>query len=399
MKTIINDYIETAMQAISDTWKSYWTEHLTANIVINGLEQVRNAVEELKKLDSVLADISKKTGNLSKQDLSSLGETAFETAGKYGKQAYEYLDTIQKMTDAGYDNLEGMAELSLMTQSAGTITAELANQFIWATDKAYRLYGNISQLSEVLGGCNHIAKYNTVHMQDLAEGMSIMGSQAAAAGMEADQAAAALAAMIAVTKQDGSETATAFQVILKNLQQITSDEEHITAEGLDKYKQACEALNVSLKETHNGITSLRDPMKILEDLSAVYVTLPDGDIRKTNLLEAVGGAQTSNALNAILENWDIYEKMLQDYADGTGSLYLDAAASTSAYEGALNRLSNTWTETVGNFAESDGIVTGINALNNLLHVLNDLTSLVGTSGSWGLGLGALFSLGNHGSCV
>ncbi|MDE6924178.1 MAG: hypothetical protein K2P59_02805, partial [Acetatifactor sp.] len=64
--------------------------------------------------------------------------------------------------------------------------------------------------------------------------------------------------------------------------------------------------------------------------------------------------------------------------------------TTNSWEGSLNRLSNTWTETVGNLADSDAIVAAINSLNGLLSAVNSLTAglgLLGTTALSGAGIG------------
>ena len=280
-----------------------------------------------------------------------------------------------------------MSELSVAAQGAGDMTQELANKYIIATDKAYKLGGSVEKLTEVLDGSNYITNHNAVNMTELAEGMSIVGSQAASLGVEANQTTAVLGTMIATTQQSGSEMARAFRAILLNLQQVTDEEEGITAEGLTKYEAACKALNVSLKETKNGITSLRDPMEVIKDLAEEYSKLDANDIRRTNLLSSVGGKLRANALNALLENYSMYEKMLKEYADGTGSMAAEAEKTANSWEGSLNRLSNTWTDTVENIANSDAIIAIINSLNGLLSVVNNVTDELGSLGTIGVGAG------------
>ena len=93
----------------------------------------------------------------------------------------------------------------------------------------------------------------------------------------------------------------------------------------------------------------------------------------------------ANALNAILENYSLYEKMLQDYADGTGSMAIEAEKTANSWEGSMNRLSNSWTKTIGHIANSDGIITTINGLNSILSVIDKITGKLGSFGSIGLG--------------
>ncbi len=360
------------------------------------LSQIRQAVSELKEIDTLLNEIGRSNTGLSSSDLARIGNDSFDTAGRYGRKAADYLSEVRDASRAGFENASGIAELSLAAQEAGDMTAGLASQYIAAADKAYSLGGSVEKLTEILDGSHHIANQNAVTMSDLAEGMSAVGSQAASLGVAADETTAALATMIATTQQDGTDTAKAFHTILLYLRQVADEEEGITAEGLAKYEDACSALNVSLKETRNGVTSLRDPMEVLGDLADEYAKLDFSDSRRTDLLDAVGNAQSADALNAILGNYDMYEKMLQEYADGTGSLAAEAEKMADTWEGSLNRLSNTWTDTVGNIVDSDAVVAAVNGLNSLLSVVNHVTDSLGPLGTAGLGAGMLAGVQNTG---
>lgn len=66
--------------------------------------------------------------------------------------------------------------------------------------------------------------------------------------------------------------------------------------------------------------------------------------------------------------------MLKDYSEGTGSAAVEAEKSANNWEGSLNKLSNSWTSFVSNFANSDLIITGTNALTEFVKVLDTLTS-------------------------
>ena len=48
-------------------------------------------------------------------------------------------------------------------------------------------------------------------------------------------------------------------------------------------------MGVSLKETKNGVLQTRDAMDVLKELSDAYKDLDENDLRRTNLLNSVGG--------------------------------------------------------------------------------------------------------------
>lgn len=367
-----------------------------STIIMKVISETREAANELKEVDTYLTEISKTNHSLTSSDLKQIGNNAFETASNYGKTATDYLSGVQDMSRAGYKNAEVMAELSVAAQGAGDMTADVANKMVIATDKAYKLGGSVEDLKKVLDGVNWICDNNAVNMTELSEGMSIVASTAASFGIEADELTAALGTMAATTQQSGSEVARAFKAILLNIRQVSDEEEGIDAEGLTKYEKACNDLGVSLKETKDGVLSLRNPMEVLKDLSEQYEKLDDSDIKRTNLLNSVGGKLRSTQFDALLRQWDTYESMLQQYADGTGTMANEAEKTANSWEGSLNRLSNTWTNTIGNIANSDAIITSINGLNGFLDVINKLTSALGSLGSIGLGVGLFAGFKNAG---
>lgn len=93
-----------------------------------------------------------------------------------------------------------------------------------------------------------------------------------------------------------------------------------------------------------------------------------------------------NQLNALLENWDKYEKMLSEYSQGGGSAMEEAMKSANNWEGSLIRVSNTITEITSNFVKSDEVIGGLNGFNTLLQGINAVTKALG-------GLGTVSAIG------
>jgi len=383
-----------------DTIKSNVQSYLPwvsmAGVIGEATQKVRTALTELKEVNTYLTEISKANDKLSKTDLTRIGSDSFPTASKYGKKSTNYLSGVQEASRAGYENAEGIAELSVAAQGAGDMTADLSNQMIIATDKAYKMNGSVEKLTATLDGMNYITNHNAVNMTELSEGMTVVGSTAASFNVGVNETTAALGTMIAATQQSGSEAARAFKAILLNIRQVSDEEEGIDAEGLTKYENACNALNVKLKETKNGVLSLRDPMKVLKELSVEYNKLDESDIRRTNLLSSVGGKLRATQLDALLRQWDTYEAMLQQYEDGAGSMAVEAEKTAKSWEGVSNRVANVWTSIVNNVANSDAIITGTTVLGDFLEIINKVTSALGSLGTIGLGAGLFAGVTGHG---
>ena len=363
------------------------------------IANIRTAVNELKTIDGMLTDIRRTAGDLTDSDLEAIGRNAFDTAARYGQKTADYLSSVRELYHAGYKNAEAMAELSALAQAAGGMDASLANGFLMAADAAYGLKGNTEALSGVLDGQNRIAVRNSLSLKDLTQATREAASQSAASGIAADKATAAMGTMTAATRQGGEAAARAWKDILlytRQAQGAAADGGTIGTEALRRYESACNDLGVSLREIRNGAASLRDPMKILEELSIAYNSLDKTDERRTGLLDAAGGGDTAGQLKALLENWSLYEKMLDDYAHGGGSAMETAMQAADSWEGSLNRLGSTFTKVVGSLVDSDAVTAAANSLSALLSVVEKITSKLGSLGTIGLGAGILAGARNTG---
>lgn len=353
---------------------------ITASISGIALSELKKSLSDLKEIDTYLTKIDNSNSMLSKSDLDQIGSLAFEAADKYGKAASSYLSSVQKAFDSGYKNATDIAELSLAAQNAGNLTSDLADRYITAMDRAFKMNGSVKQLSETLDGANNITNNNSVNMTELAEGLALVSSHAAAAKMNAAETTAAIGTLISTTQNSGSEVGNAFIDILASLQQKS-----ITA---------------------GDVGSPEEPMQILREMSEQYTRLGESSPLRTELLNSVGGSYGSEALDALLENYNLYEKMLQDYADGGGTIAAEAERTANSLTGELNRLSNSWTKFVNTVVSSEGLNSGAKLLNGMMvgltgfaNVIDTITTGFGNLSGIGGTLGAIsgFLMNKNGS--
>ena len=347
-------------------------------LVSMAVREIRSAITEIQEVDDVLTEISK-TSDRTYQSLKKLGNESFDTASKYGKTASDYLLGVQEMSRAGFveEEAEGMAELSVLAQSAGDMTAELANQYLIATNAAYQYEGNLNKLNDALDRQNYITNHYAVSMSDLAEATKIASSQAAQSGIEIDEMTAALATMISTTQQGGEVAARSLRGILMNLRQVTGEvgdgEEDITAASLNKYEKAAAELGVSLKEVRDGAVALRDPMDVLNDLAEAFNAEADDSIKKANLINAIGGKYRGNQLSALLSNWETFQNILASFnsEQAAGSAMEEAQKSANNWSGSLNKVKNSWSELLNEFANSDNATKVLQSVNSIIQNITE----------------------------
>lgn len=352
-----------------------------------GVSKTKEAISEIKELDNILTKIGK-TSAMSSQQLKQLGMDAYDAAGKYGKTANDYLLGVQEMARSGFYGNKGtaMAEQSLLAQSAGDMSADLADNYILATNAAYKLNGEADKLNAVLDGQNSIADRNNAAMADMAAAMAESGTTASKYRVSIEDLSAMIGTIEAVTKLGGSEVGNALNTILTNLQNVTSSN---IVDTLD-------TANASMTEFVNGTEQLRNPIDILRDLAKTFNQLDENDPLKSEILTNIGQKQHAGSLNALLQNMEMFDKMLVDYSEGTGSALEASNRSAENLTGTLYKLSNSWTAFVNGIINSEGLKAGVTVLNKLVEGAAGLTSTLGSLGTIGAGAGLFAGFKNAG---
>lgn len=355
------------------------------SILKNLISKLTDTIPKLTETDAILTRIGKNS-NLTKSELKALGDTARDTANKYGKTAETYLTSAEVMAKAHTENVKAMAELSLLAQTAGDISSETADNYLIAANAAYDLKGNVKDLSDILDGQYSIATNTSISLEDMAAATSEAASVAAQYGVTMEELSSLIAVVAAKTDESGSEIGNSLASVFENLQNVNDS----------SVTKLFDSINVSMTVMEDGVKRLKTPIELLKELSEVYSSLGGASGLKENILSNIGGDSNSNTLSAILSDWSAYEKMLTLYSNGSGSVFEGAELSADSLSGALAKLNNTWEDTVGNVMGSEELTAAVNGLNSFLSIIDKITGKIGSLGTLGAAIGAKLSLKNVG---
>ena len=290
MKTALqqNENAMRSLNKLGASLKNQWNQAVSSftmwisasSGVMKVISETRQAITTIKAMDTILTEISK-TSDMTDQQLKKLGLSSYEAASKYGRTATDYLTGVQEMSRSGFYGEQGqsMAELSLLAQSAGDLTADLSNSYILATNAAFKYKGNAEKINEVLDGQNEITNRNSVSLQDMATAMTKAGTVASSYGVSIEDLSAMIGTVESVTKLAGEDVGTGIKSILINLQNVSSS----------KITKTLDQANASMTEMVNGTEKLRDPISILRDLAKTFNTLDESDPLRAQILTSVGG--------------------------------------------------------------------------------------------------------------
>lgn len=370
-----------------------WTAVTTA--VYAPIKAFKEAVTTIKALDTEMVNIQKVTGATANQ-MKQYQEQAYSLASQYGRSAMDVAESMTAFARAGYgDQLAQMSELSTLMQNVGYVSADTANSMLLAVDAAWHLNGSQSELMKVMDGVDKITNQNATDFGKMAEGMTVAASVFAESGESIQTFASMVGTGTAVTQRSGSEIARGLRTVLMNIRQIkgeTEDGELIDGESIAKASLALKEF-AGINTMENG--ELRKASDILGDLAAKWENLDS--VQQSAIAEALAGKRQANILTALMGNWDMYEKQMEEYATAAGTalkeneIYMDSWAAKS------EQLKSKWTEFVSGFVNT-GVIKG--ALDGLIGTLNFLDSGVGESVvQIGLLTAGISGLGKAGSAL
>lgn len=363
-------------------------------IVSKTIGAFRDAISTMKAVDDEMVTVRKVTGFTAEQ-MEELRDRAYETASAYGEAADEYLNSVAAFARAGYgEQADALAELATKTKLVGDTNAETAQQFLLSVDAAYQYKGNIDALTKVLDGANEIDNKYATSIEKLAEGLGTVAPVAAQAHVGIDELTAAIGTITAVTQRSGSEAARAFRALVLNIVGDTKTEidEGVTwttgeIAGLkDVIRQYAPAAYEAAKATGEVI----DPMEAIGGLAQ---SMKDGLLTEQKLMEMVsdiGGKLRTSQLLALIQNWDMYQSMLKDYANAVGSADKEIENALDSWTRKTNILKNEWTEFIQSMVSTDAVKGGLDVLIGAVEVLNtDIGHFAAVSGTAVLGMLAL----------
>ncbi|MBR4872234.1 MAG: phage tail tape measure protein, partial [Clostridia bacterium] len=340
----------------------------------------REALETLKAVDDELVTVRKVTGFDSYQ-MARVEEQAYAVASKYGTSASDYTSSVAAFARAGYKDLSGdLAELAEKTKIVGDTTADVAQQFLLSVDAAYKYKGNIQALTAVLDGANEIDNKYATSIEKIAEGMGIVAPVAAQMNVDVDELAASIGTITAVTQRTGTEAARALRAIYLN---IVGDTKTEIEEGVTWTTGEIEGLRDVVKlyakdawDAAQASGGIIDPMEAIAGLAK---SVKDGVLTEAQLMEMVsdiGGKLRTSQLLALINNWDMYESMLNDYRNAYGSAEKEIENAMDSWSRKSEVLKNTWTQFVKTGLNSDAVKGFLDILIKIVQRLDSLPAVL-----------------------
>ena len=338
------------------------------------IKAMKEAISTMKEVDSQLVQIQKVT-NFSKTQMKEIEEQAYKTASAYGQSADSYLESVAAFARAGYkEQSADLGELAVKTMLVGDTTAEVADQFLLSVDKAYKYNGSVTELMKVLDGADYINNNFATSLEKIAEGMGIVAPVAAQAHVGVDELMASIGTITAVTQRSGSEAARALRALFLNIIGDTKTEIEDGAKWTaGEIEGLRDVLRTFVPDVVKAAEAANEVINPMEAIRALAEGMEKGIIQEDKLMEMVsdiGGKLRSSQLLAIIQNWDMYEQMLDSYQTAAGTADKEISYILDSWESKVNIMKNTWTEFISHMVNTDMIKGSLDGITSAIEFLD-----------------------------
>lgn len=304
-----------------------------ASNLIHGIQgALQAAVSHAKDLNSALNDIRIVTG-YSTDKMSEFVSQARESAKELNTTTTEYAKASliffqQGLTgDAVKERTDVVIKMSQVThESAEQVSSELTAIWNNFDDGTHTLEWYADAIT-ALGAATASSS------KEIAQGLQKFAAVADTVGLSYEYATAALATVVAETRQSADVVGTAFKTIFSRLESLKLGETLEDGTDLNKYSAALLTVGVNIKKA-NG--DLKDMDEILDELGDKWQLL--GRDQQVALAQAVGGVRQYQQFIALIDNWSKVQKNIEIARNSDGTLAKQQAIWSQSFEAATKRV-------------------------------------------------------------
>lgn len=376
-----NGLIGNFMTTLANTAK--W--QIASSMIHGMIGMFQSACSHAKSLNKALTDIQIVTHNSDVQ-MAQFAKTANEAARALNTTSTEYAKAALIFYQQGLggsdviERADTVVKLSQVTgQSAETVSSQMTA--IWNNfDDGSQSLEYYADVLTKLGAAT------AASTDEISQGLEKFAAIAGTVGMEYETAAAAIATVVAETRQSADVVGTAFKTIFARVQGLSLGESLEDGVDLNKYSSALAKVGVDIL-TASG--ELRDMDDILNDLGEKWQYL--GSETQVALAQVVGGTRQYSQMIALMDNWDKITENINVAKDATGELAAQQETWSKSYEGSLKRLEQAKKELYETFV-SDKLLIGWNdAISVLTKSFSTFVEKMGGVGPFVLSLVGIFS--------
>lgn len=351
---------------------------------ISGLIQVfrravNDAFQTVKELDAVMTETAVVT-EFDVGDMWSQLPTYTDMANELGATIQGSYETLTLFYQQGLKTNQAMqlgAETMKMARIANLDYAT-ATDYMTAALRGFNMELNEASATRVNDVYSKLAAVTASDTREISIAMTKTASIANNANMDLETTAALLSQIIETTREAPETAGTAMKTIIARFQELKKAPDEIgevDGEVVDanKIEGALRTIGVALRDTEGQFRNLDD---VFLEIASKWDSL-DTNTQRYIATMAAGSRQQSRFI-AMMSDYDRTMELVSAANNSAGASQEQFDKTLDSMEAKLNKLRNAWNSFVMGLANSSMIKSLVDALTNVLDLLNKITDLLGS---------------------
>lgn len=360
--------------------------------------EFKEGVQFIYDLDDALTDVAY-TSDVSEKQLENLGNSAIVMAKDLNTSANNILEAVKiySTANATADDILRKSQPAIILSNVSGMSGAESSKMINTALNQFELEDTEKGLMDIVDTLEYVSSqlnYDfTDGMKEITEGLEAAGSVANNAGLSLQEYAAMVGIGVEKTGQSGSTIGNAYKTIFSRTTRASATEGTM-AEDISAAEKALRSVGIEVRDTED---EFRDFTDVMHDIGEIWDSL--SSVEKSNLGFQLAGTRQLNVLNSLFGAWEDYEAIMANIDDRAGTAMENQEEYADSLKGHLGDLAATGQSIWNNLIDSEALKTGIDLLNGLLSVVDNLTSVLGPLGTIGLGAGIFAGIKNIGMCT
>lgn len=340
---------------------------------------VNDAFQTIKELDAVMTETAVVT-EFDVGDMWSQLPIYTDMANELGATIQGSYETLTLFYQQGLKINQAM-QLGVETMKMARIANldyATATDYMTAALRGFNMELNEASATRVNDVYSKLAAVTASDTREISIAMTKTASIANNANMELETTAALLSQIIETTREAPETAGTAMKTIIARFQELKKAPNEIgevDGEVVDanKIEGALRSIGVALRDTEGQFRNLDD---VFLEIASKWDSL-DTNTQRYIATMAAGSRQQSRFI-AMMSDYDRTMELVNAANNSAGASQEQFDKTLESMEAKLNRLRNAWDSFVMGLANSSMIKSLVDALTNVLDLLNKITDSLGS---------------------
>ena len=320
------------MQGFLTTLKNTAKWQLSSTIVHGFIGALQSAYGYAQNLNKSLTNIQIVTGQSAEQ-MEQFAIRANKAAKALSASTLAYTDAALIYYQQGLDD-NAVEQRTNTTIKMMNVTGESAEEVSSYMTAIWNNFDNgANSLEYYADAITALGAATASSSKEIADGLQKFAAVADTAGLSYEYATAALATVVAETRQSADVVGTSFKTIFARMQGLSLGETLEDGVDLNKYSIALQKIGVDVLDANGNLRTMND---ILDALGARWESLTEA--QRVATAETVGGMRQYVNFMALMDNWSEVQKNITIAANSEGTLQEQADIYAQSWEGAKKRL-------------------------------------------------------------